>query len=265
MRKGREKQMITDEQLTLLEKYIKESNNIVFFGGAGVSTESGIPDFRSKDGLYNNMGVDFSKYKPEYLLSSVCLHNEPEVFFEFYKQKMDTREFKPNITHEVLARLEKIGKLSAIVTQNIDGLHQKAGSKTVHEIHGSTAHCHCMNCGRKYDGSYIFDSDESVPHCQYCKDKKAVVRPDVVLYKENLPVTPYAKAILAIDKADCLIVGGTSLTVWPANTLLSYFKGNHLIIINNEPLDVSINEEMDLNITDTLGNVFTKIDKIIKE
>lgn len=263
--KERKNQMITDEQFTLLEKYIKESNNIVFFGGAGVSTESGIPDFRSKDGLYNNMGVDFSKYKPEYLLSSVCLHNEPEVFFEFYKQKMDTRKFKPNITHEVLAKLERMGKLSAVVTQNIDGLHQKAGSKTVYEIHGTTARCHCIICDREYNGSYIFDSNESVPHCQYCKDKKAIVRPNIVLYGENLSDYIVAKAIPAIKKADCLIIGGTSLTVWPAYTFISYFRGDHLIIINNEPLDIPVNEEMDLNITDTLGNVFTKIDKMIKE
>lgn len=260
----KEKQMITDEQLTLLEKYIKESNNIVFFGGAGISTESGIPDFRSKDGLYNNMGVDFSKYKPEYLLNVACLYHEPEVFFEFYKQKMDTREFKPNITHKVLAKLERMGKLSAVVTQNIDGLHQKAGSKTVYEIHGTTARCHCMNCGREYDSSYIFDSDEIVPHCQYCEDK-GIVRPDVVLYGENLPDHTVAKAILAIEKADCLFVGGTSLTVWPANTFLNYFKGNHLIIVNNEPLDVPVNEKTDLIITDTLGKVFTKINEMIKE
>lgn len=263
VRKG--KHMITDEQLTLLEKYIKESNNIVFFGGAGVSTESGIPDFRSKDGLYNNMGVDFSKYKPEYLLSFACLYHEPEVFFEFYKQKMNTRKFKPNITHEVLAKLERMGKLSAIVTQNIDGLHQKAGSKTVYEIHSTTAHCHCMNCGREYDGSYIFDSNKNVPHCQYCEDEKAIVRPDVVLYGENLPDHTVVKAISAIENADCLIVGGTSLTVWPASTFLNYFKGDHLIIVNNEPLDVPTNERTDLIIIDTLGNVFTKIDDVIKE
>lgn len=178
---------------------------------------------------------------------------------------MDTRKFKPNITHEVLAKLERMGKLSAVVTQNIDGLHQKAGSKTVYEIHGTTARCHCMNCGREYDGSYIFDSNKNVPHCQYCEDENAIVRPDVVLYGENLPDHTVAKAILAIEKADCLIVGGTSLTVWPASTFLNYFKGNHLIIINNEPLDIPINERTDLIITDTLGNVFTKIDDMIKE
>lgn len=259
--------MINNEQLHLLEKYLKESNNIVFFGGAGVSTESGIPDFRSKDGLYNNMGVDFSKYKPEYLLSFACLYHEPEVFFEFYKQKMDTSNYKPNITHNVLAKLEKMGKLSAIVTQNIDGLHQKAGSKKVYEIHGTTALCHCMNCGREYDGAYIFNSDFNIPYCHYCgmmKDE-AIVRPNIVLYGENLPDYTVSKAISAIEKADCLIIGGTSLTVWPASSFINYFKGNHIIIINNEPLDISINEETDLNITDTLGNVFTKIDEMFKE
>lgn len=177
---------------------------------------------------------------------------------------MDTREFKPNITHEVLAKMERMGKLSAVVTQNIDGLHQKAGSKTVYEIHGTTARCHCRICGREYDGSYIFDSNEIVPHCQYCEDK-GIVRPDIVLYGENLSDYIVAAAIPAIEKADCLIVGGTSLTVWPASTFLNYFKGNHLIIINNEPLDIPINERTDLIITDTLGNVFTKIDDMIKE
>lgn len=257
--------MITNEQLLLLEKYLKESNNIVFFGGAGVSTESGIPDFRSKDGLYNNIGVDFSKYKPEYLLSFACLYHEPDVFFEFYRQKMNTRNYKPNITHNVLAKLEEIGKLSAIVTQNIDGLHQKAGSKNVYEIHGTTSVCHCMNCGREYDGNYIFDCDENIPHCQYCGDEDAIIRPNVVLYGENLPEYTVSKAISAIEKADSLIIGGTSLTVWPANTFLSYFKGNHLIIINNEPLDVPVNERTDLIITDKLGNIFTKIDEMFKE
>ena len=143
------------EEIEKLREYIEKSNRIVFFGGAGVSTESGIPDFRSKDGLYNQHDVNFEKYRPEYLLSHSCLRDEPEVYFEFHRQKMDTRNIEPNDAHRYLVELEKRGKLSAIVTQNIDGLHQKAGSKKVFEIHGSALRNYCMKCGKRYDGNYV--------------------------------------------------------------------------------------------------------------
>lgn len=239
-----------------VREYIEESNNIVFFGGAGVSTESGIPDFRSKDGLYNQHDVQFDRYEPEYLLSRECLYNNPKVFYEFYRQKMDTRNIEPNITHKVLAKMEEMGKLSAIVTQNIDGLHQKAGSKNVYEIHGSTQRNHCSKCNKQYDAAYIFESKEKIPKCE-CG---GLIRPDVTLYGENLPTEAVNKAIEAIESADCLIIGGTSLQVYPACSFISHFSGGHLIIINKEKLEIPINPDIDIVITDSLGNVFRDID-----
>ena len=150
-------------KLEILKNFIKESNNIVFFGGAGVSTESGVPDFRSKDGLYNQRDIRFEKYSPEYLLSHTCLVRDTEVFYEYYRQKMDARHIQPNITHKVLAKWEEEGKLSAVVTQNIDGLHQKAGSKRVYELHGTTLRNYCNQCGKEYEADYIFESKEYIP------------------------------------------------------------------------------------------------------
>lgn len=240
-----------------LRKYLEESNKIVFFGGAGVSTESGIPDFRSKDGLYNQHDIEFEKYRPEYLLSQECLRDNPKVFFEFYRQKMDTRNIEPNITHNVLAKMETNGKLKAIVTQNIDGLHQKAGSHTVFEIHGTTKRNYCSKCGRKYPSDYIFESDDAIPMCS-CG---GMIRPDVTLYGEDLPTDAVNGAVDAIHNADCLIIGGTSLQVYPAANYISYFRGEHLIVINRETLYVPINLECDLVITDSLGNVFSELSK----
>lgn len=242
-----------------LREYIEESNNIVFFGGAGVSTESGIPDFRSKDGLYNQHDIQFDKYEPEYLLSRECLYNNPKVFYEFYRQKMDTRNIEPNITHNVLAKMERIGKLKAIVTQNIDGLHQKAGSKNVFEIHGTTQRNYCSKCKKEYSSDYIFTTNESIPKCE-CRGQ---IRPDVTLYGEQLPENAVMCAIHAIQKADMLIVGGTSLQVYPAANYVSYFSGEHLVVINREKIKVMLNEETDLMIVDSLGNVFREIDKWI--
>ena len=242
-----------------LKKYIEESNNIVFFGGAGVSTESGIPDFRSKDGLYNQHDVQFDKYEPEYLLSRDCLYNNPKVFYEFYRQKMDTRNVKSNITHKVLAKLEEIGKLKAIVTQNIDGLHQKAGSKNVFEIHGTTQRNYCSKCKKEYDSDFLFNSKEAIPKCE-CG---GLIRPDVTLYGEDLPDKAVDAAVKAISEADMLIIGGTSLQVYPAFTYISYFSGKHLVVINKEKLGVMLNEDTDLMIIDSLGNVFSEIDKWI--
>lgn len=242
-----------------LREYIEESNNIVFFGGAGVSTESGIPDFRSKDGLYNQHDIQFDKYEPEYLLSRECLYNNPKVFYEFYRQKMDTRNIKPNITHNVLAKMERIGKLKAIVTQNIDGLHQKAGSKNVFEIHGTTQRNYCSKCKKEYPSDYIFTANDVIPKCE-CRGQ---IRPDVTLYGEQLPEKAVMCAINAIQKADMLIVGGTSLQVYPAANYVSYFSGEHLVVINREKIKVMLNEETDLMIVDSLGNIFREIDKWI--
>lgn len=242
-----------------LREYIEESNNIVFFGGAGVSTESGIPDFRSKDGLYNQHDVQFDKYEPEYLLSRDCLYNNPKVFYEFYRQKMDTRNVKPNITHKVLAKLEEIGKLKAIVTQNIDGLHQKAGSKNVFEIHGTTQRNYCSKCKNEYDSDFLLNNKETIPKCE-CG---GLIRPDITLYGEDLPDKAVDVAVKAISEADMLIIGGTSLQVYPASTYISYFSEKHLVVINNEKLGVILNEDTDLMIIDLLGNVFSEIDKWI--
>ena len=213
-----------------LKKYIEESENIVFFGGAGVSTESGIPDFRSKDGLYNQRDIRFDKYEPEYLLSRECLYNDPKVFYEFYRQKMDTRGIEPNIVHKVLAKMEQCGKLKAIVTQNIDGLHQKAGSKNVLELHGTTQRAYCHKCKKEYDPDFLFESQDPIPKCE-CG---GLIRPDITLYGENLPIAAVNVAIHAIENADCMIIGGTSLQVYPAAHYISYFAGKHLIVINRE-------------------------------
>ena len=200
------------EGIEELKKVIDESDNIVFFGGAGVSTESGVPDFRSKDGLYNQKDVRFDMYRPEYLLSHSCLMNEPKVYFEFHRQKMDTRDIEPNNAHKYLAKLEEFGKLRGVVTQNIDGLHQKAGSNKVYEIHGSALRNYCLKCGKKYPKDYIFETNEPIPHC----DCGGMIRPDITLYEEGLPEDAVSGAVNAIAKADVLIIGGTSLTVYPA-------------------------------------------------
>lgn len=240
-----------------LREYINKSNNIVFFGGAGVSTESGIPDFRSKDGLYNQHDIQFDQYKPEYLLSKECLYNNPKVFYEFYRQKLDTRDVEPNITHKVLAKMEAAGKLSAIVTQNIDGLHQKAGSKNVFEIHGTTQINYCSKCGKTYPADFLYEFKDSIPKCE-CG---GLIRPDVTLYGEDLPNAAVSGALSTISNADMLIVGGTSLQVYPAAQFITYFQGNHLVVINKEKLDIMLNPETDLMITDSLGNVFQEINQ----
>lgn len=243
------------EKIEILKNFIKESNNIVFFGGAGVSTESGVPDFRSKDGLYNQRDIRFEKYSPEYLLSHTCLVRDTEVFYEYYRQKMDARHIQPNITHKVLARWEEEGKLSAIVTQNIDGLHQKAGSKRVYELHGTTMRNYCNQCGKEYESDYIFESKEYIPRCQ-CG---GIVRPYVTLYEEGLPEDAVNGAINAIANADMLIIGGTSLKVYPAASYIQYFRGKHLVVINKEKLDVKLDIKDDLCICGSLGDVFKEL------
>ncbi|MBQ8626470.1 MAG: NAD-dependent protein deacylase [Agathobacter sp.] len=244
-----------DKKITKLKQYIEESNSIVFFGGAGVSTESGIPDFRSKEGLYNQHDVQFEKYNPEYLLSHSCFVDHPNVFFEYYRQKMDTRNIEPNITHKMLTQLEEQGKLTAIVTQNIDGLHQKAGSKKVYELHGTTQRNYCSWCKKDYPADYLFNSKEAVPKCE-CG---GVIRPYVTLYEEALPEDAVSGAVNAITNADMLIIGGTSLRVYPAASYVQYFRGKHLVVINREELDVKLDEEKDLFICGSLGEVFKEL------
>ena len=214
-----------------LNRIVKESEHIVFFGGAGVSTESGIPDFRSKDGLYNQHDVQFDRYTPEYLLSINCLEDEPEVFYEFYRQKLNVDGIEPNKAHIKLAQMEKAGKLDGVITQNIDGLHQKAGSKNVQEIHGSTLRNYCKRCHRKYPADAIFVSEERIPKCKICG---GMIRPDVTLYGESLPTEAWRESVRLIDKADCLIIGGTSLVVNPAASLAMGFRGKYLVIINRD-------------------------------
>ena len=205
-----------------LKRLIDEADNIVFFGGAGVSTASGIKDFRGKNGLYKEK----MDYPPEYLLSSNCFYQEPELFFKFYKENMNALEYEPNIVHKYLSKLERIGKLKAIVTQNIDGLHQKAGSKNVYEIHGTIYKNHCVKCHKFYDAQSVFASD-GIPKCE-CG---GIIKPDVVLYGEMLPPC-YNEALLAISKADLLLVAGTSLTVEPAASLVRLCQGK-LVILND--------------------------------
>ncbi len=237
-----------DEKIKKFKKIIDESNNIVFFGGAGVSTESGIPDFRSKDGLYNQ----HYKFPPEQILSHTFFMSNTKDFYEFYRDKMNSLKYEPNITHIKLAELEKIGKLKAVVTQNIDGLHQKAGSKTVYELHGSVLRNYCMDCHKFYGPEAVFNS-EDVPKCE-CG---GAIDPDVVLYEEGLDDDTVRGAIKSIMEADTLIVGGTSLTVYPASGLINYFNGKNLILINRDvtPFDRVVN----LVINDSLGNVFKDI------
>ena len=237
-----------NEKIQLLKNIINESKNIVFFGGAGVSTESGIPDFRSKDGLYNQK----YKFPPEEILSHHFFMNNTYDFYEFYKDKMNSLKFSPNITHIKLAQLEEKGILKAIITQNIDGLHQKAGSKNVLELHGSILRNYCTKCNKFFDANYVFNSKE-VPYC----DCGGVIKPDVVLYEEPLDDSILYSSINAISSCDTLIVGGTSLTVYPASGLLQYFNGKNLVLINR---DVTPYDNIaSLVINESLGKVFSNI------
>lgn len=210
-----------------LKHIIKNSNNIVFFGGAGVSTESSIPDFRSAEGLYNSSNN--KKYNPEEILSHSFFIRYPEDFFRFYKEKMLYPNASPNSCHYALSKLEKMGKLKAVITQNIDGLHQLAGSKNVLELHGSVCKNFCVKCNKKFSLDYVLNSDTLVPYCDNCG---GIVRPDVVLYEESLNQQILANSIEAITNADTLIVGGTSLVVYPAAGLIRYFNGKNLVLIN---------------------------------
>lgn len=231
-------------------KMVEESDNIVFFGGAGVSTESGIPDFRSVDGLYNQK----YDYPPETILSHSFYIRNTEEFYRFYRDKMLCPDAKPNITHNKLAELEAAGKVKAVITQNIDGLHQMAGSKKVLELHGSVHRNYCRKCGKGFHAQYILDSTSKVPLCDECSGE---IKPDVVLYEEGLNQKTLEDAVFYISHADMLIIGGTSLAVYPAAGLIDYYHGNKLVLINKSttPMD----SRADILIQAGLGEVFGQI------
>lgn len=237
-----------DEKIAKLKEWIDGSDNIVFFGGAGVSTESGIPDFRSVDGLYNQQ----YKYPPETILSHTFFLSETEEFYRFYRAKMLALDAKPNAAHLKLAEWEREGKCHAVVTQNIDGLHQKAGSKRVYELHGSVLRNYCMKCGKFYPGEFVRDA-KGIPRCT-CG---GIVKPDVVLYEEALDEKTLAGAISAIRHADMLLVGGTSLTVYPAAGLLGYYRGDRLALINRD--ETPYDDMAGLVLYASLGDVFSQL------
>ena len=236
------------DQMETLKQWISESSRIVFFGGAGVSTESGIKDFRSVDGLYSQK----FEYPPETIISHSFYQRKPDYFFRFYREKMLPLGFEPNITHKVLAKWEEQGKLSAVVTQNIDGLHQKAGSRNVYELHGSVLRNYCTRCGKFHTAQFIKES-AGIPKC----DCGGIVKPDVVLYEEGLDQDTIEKSVRAIRNADLLMVAGTSLTVYPAAGLINYYRGNRLVLINRDatPYD----SQADLVLHESLGDVFSKL------
>ena len=235
--------------MNALSEALQGARRIVFFGGAGVSTESGIPDFRSTDGLYRQE----YKYPPETILSHTFFEQNPEEFFRFYRAKLiPDKSVQPNVAHRRLAELEREGKLRAVITQNIDGLHQAAGSKTVYELHGSTLRNYCTRCGAFYDVDYIANST-GVPRCEKCG---GIVKPDVVLYEEGLDEEVLSGAVNAIRHADTLIIGGTSLVVYPAAGLIRYFRGDHLVVINMQP--TGADAQADLCIAKPIGQVLSE-------
>lgn len=232
------------DKLQELQGMIDESQNIVFFGGAGVSTESNIPDFRSRDGLYNEQ----YPYPPEQVVSHTFFVKRTEMFYDFYKTRMMFLDAKPNAAHLKLAEMENSGKLTAVITQNIDGLHQMAGSKNVLELHGSIHRNYCQKCGKFYDAKYVKES-EGIPRCE-CG---GIIKPDVVLYEEGLNGSTIQNSIRAIAKADMLIIGGTSLVVYPAASFIDYFRGKYLVVINKS--GTSRDRQADLCIQESIGKV----------
>ena len=245
-----------NQELQELVSIIRESENIVFFGGAGVSTESNIPDFRSANGLWNEkLKINFT---PEQLVSHTFFVKYPEDFFAFYKDKLIYPDAKPNAAHIALAELEKMGKVKAVVTQNIDGLHKAAGSKVVYELHGSVLRNYCMDCHAFYDEKFILQS-KGIPTCPLCGGR---VKPDVVLYEEGLDNEIIRGAIQAIANADTLIIGGTSLVVYPAAGLIDYFNGKNLVLINKS--ETAADRRADLVIHEAIGEVFSQVMAAIK-
>lgn len=237
------------ENVKKLKELVNGSDNIVFFGGAGVSTESGIPDFRSTDGLYHQQ----YDYPPETILSHTFYESKPEEFFRFYRAKLLAPGAKPNAAHRKLAELESQGKLKAVITQNIDGLHQAAGSREVLELHGSVHRNYCEKCGKFYDFDFMLHS-EGVPHCTDCGGR---VKPDVVLYEEGLDMATMEKAVRFISEADMLIIGGTSLNVYPAAGLIRYYRGRKLVLINKSAVAADL--DADLVIADPIGMTLSQI------
>lgn len=237
-----------NEKWQQLKEWIDGSSNIVFFGGAGVSTESGIPDFRSVDGLYNQQ----YKYPPETIISHSFYVRSPEEFYRFYKDRMLFTDAKPNAAHLALARLEETGKLKAIITQNIDGLHQTAGSRTVLELHGSVHRNYCERCHQFYDARFTLES-EGVPHCE-CG---GIIKPDVVLYEESLDMGTMQEAVSDIGRADVLIIGGTSLAVYPAAGLIDYYRGEKLVLVNKSP--TPRDSSADLVVAGNIGEIFSAL------
>ena len=237
------------EQIQKLQEMIDDSKRIVFFGGAGVSTESNIPDFRSADGIYHQS----YKYSPEEVVSHSFFVRNTEAFYDFYKEKMMILDARPNPAHLKLAELEKAGKLTAVVTQNIDGLHQAAGSVKVYELHGSIMRNNCMNCGKFFDAEYVKNA-EGIPRCDKCG---SVIKPDVVLYEEGLDSETVRGAIQAISEADMMIIGGTSLIVYPAAGFIDYFRGKYLVVINKSETGRTANT--DLTIRAPIGEVLSQI------
>ena len=246
-------------KLNLFEKMINDANHILLFCGAGVSTESGIKDFRSEDGLYNERDEAFKKYNPEYLLSKDCLNHNPKVFYAFYKNKMDCRKYEPNITHLYFSNLEKLGKKVSVVTQNIDGLHTKAGNSEVYEIHGTTMKNYCVKCGKTFPLNYVFDCKESIPRCDKC-GLKGMVRPNVTLYGEQLQF--FKEATNVMQNADLCVVAGTSLNVYPAANLVSEYKGK-LVIVNRD--ETFADSMADLVFHESLGVVFRELTQRLKD
>ncbi len=238
-----------DDKFELLKQWISEANNIVFFGGAGVSTESGIPDFRSVDGLY----LETYKYPPETILSRSFYVENLSDFYEFYRDKMLHLDAKPNTAHLALAKLEEQGKLSTIVTQNIDGLHYMAGNRNVYEIHGSVHRNYCLRCGKNHTAEYVNSIDGPPP----CIDCGGLVKPDVVLYEESLSKDLMARSKAAIADADLLIIGGTSLSVYPANNMVDYYNGHRLVLINKDP--THLDARADLLIQDSIGKALSVV------
>lgn len=239
-----------EQEVQQLQNMIDESQRIVFFGGAGVSTESNIPDFRSADGLYHQS----YKYSPEQVVSHSFFMQHTEAFYEFYKEKMMILDAKPNPAHLKLAELERAGKLTAVVTQNIDGLHSAAGSKKVYELHGSILRNYCMKCGEFYSAEYVKRSD-GIPRCEKCG---GVIKPDVVLYEEGLDSATIQGAVQAISEADMLIIGGTSLVVYPAASFIDYFHGKYLVLINKS--DTARNVHTSLSISAPIGQILSRIE-----
>ena len=239
------------EEVRKLQEIIDDSRRIVFFGGAGVSTESGIPDFRSAEGIYHQ----HYKYAPEQVVSHSFFKAHPDVFYEFYKEKMMCLEAEPNAAHRKLAQLEEAGRLTAVITQNIDGLHQKAGSKKVYELHGSIHRNYCQKCGRFYDAAFVKEAP-GIPRCG-CG---GIIKPDVVLYEESLDSMTIEKSVRAIAEADTLIIGGTSLVVYPAAGFIDYFRGRHLVVINKSATAREVGAQLSISapIGEILGQIKVK-------